>query len=109
MDTVDMLHAAEDRIGLLTQAARQAIEAWESIAVWPDRLSPRESEATWGAFGETMGRLKSVAESPFCRCESGEDCEEECCGCQCHASEEWSDEAGHWVVTYPLDNYAGSE
>lgn len=95
-DTVDMLHAAEDRIGLLTQAARRAIEAWDD---WSHALD----------IEEAMTNLKAIIELPFCRCEGSEDCDEETCGCQCHANEEWSDEAGRWVVTYPLDEYAGGE
>lgn len=83
MDTVDELHAVEDRLGWLSAEVAKLAE----IA--------RQAQCAGRLENSVIGLALLVAE-PFCRCD-GEDCEDETCGCACHDDMEWSDAAGQWI------------
>lgn len=82
LDTVDDLHAAEDRIGVLEEHIRKIAQGWEISTVLLLRAP----------CGDAVNSAVAVIDGePYCRpsCHSweAEGCDRDECGCPCHNRE----------------------
>ena len=91
-DTVDDLHAAEDRIGLLETSLRLIRSRVEGLPDHPWIPGVNFDD------GEIMGAL-AVLDVPYVRPSCDEDCDNEFCGSPRHHDQEFNEATGEWETT----------